>query len=361
MKTTAKMEAFPPLAWIDGTANRDKNATKRQIDEVVDQSTIEARPFFKRKRFYPPWNLPSIQRFDSPETSISGSDFFPHEFKWDDKTTSVDTFDVLCDTNFFGHDVGKNLIRGEFLLLYTGPKNLRQTLVNAKLQRSRQFLPDGCGDSKVSALRKVIPLNKLAQLINDTVKSQRKYFGFADVALSFEQYVNKVLETSELGGLTSLISRLRTPYDFWSYFKPLGFLHSMDGKPSYEGNACPLLSIQHRGLSYTSHLPGKFAPTGARLYYAVGMTNAFNQDERLVENAAFNYPRPTLVYVTEDTPKNLVRQCGFVSASRENCTAPSLFKYVGNFVSNYRPVETNTARSPYLQVDMLRSPFSVYS
>ena len=355
------MDAFPPLGWINGTANRDKNATKRPIDEVVDESTLTARPFFKRKRFYPPWNLPSIQRFDSPERSILQSDFFVHEFKWDDKTTSVDTFDVLCDTNFFGHDIGKNLIRGEFLLLYTGPQNLRQTLVNSKLQRSRQILPYGHGDSKVSALKKVVPLNKLAQLINDNVKLQRKLFSGADVGLDFAQYVNKVIENSELGSLTSLTSRLRTPYDFWSYFKPLGFLHSMDGKPNYDGSACPLLSIQHRGLSYASHLPGKFAPTGARLYYAVGMTNTFKRDESLVRNPVFNYPRPSLVYVTDDAPKNLARQCGFVSVSREDCATPSLFKYVGNFVSNYRPAETNTARSPYLQIDMLRSPFLVYS
>jgi len=354
------MDVFPPLGWINGTANRDKNAAKRPIDEVLDEGTLTARPFFKRKKFYPPWNLPSLQRFDSPESSISERDFFVHEFKWDHKTTSVDTFDVLCDTNFFGHDIGSNLTQGEFLLLYTGPRNLRQTLVNAKLQRTRQVLPDGHGDTKVSALKKVVPLNKLAQLINDTVKFQRKRFGVADLVLDFPHYVDKVLEVSEMGSLASLISRLRTPYDFWSYFKPLGFLHSMDGKPNYDGSACPLLSIQHSGLSYTSHLPGKFAPTGSRLYYAVGMTNAFKQDEGLVKNAVFNYPRPSLVYVTDETPRNLVRQCGFVGTSRENCTAPNIFKYVGNFVSNYRPTESNMARSPYLQVDMLRSPFLVY-
>ncbi len=355
------MDAFPPLDWINGTANRDKNAAKRQIDEVVNKDTIAARPFFKRKRFNPPWNLPSLQRFDSPESAISGSDFFVHEFKWDHKTTGVDTFDVLCDTNFFGYDIGKSLTRGEFLLLYTGPRNLTQTLVNAKLQRSRQVLPHGHGDVKVSALKKVVPFNKLSQLINDTVKCQKKRFCVADeVGIDFHRYVDKVMESCEIGSFSSLVSRLRTPHDFWNYFKPLGFLHSIDGKENYDGSACPLLSILHSGLSYTSHLPGKFAPTGSRLYYAVGMTSAFNHNEILARETVFNYPRPSLVYVTDDTPKNLVRQCGFVCVSREGCTTPCIFKYVGNFVSNYRPTDTNLARSPYLQVDMLRSPFLVY-
>ena len=356
------MDTFPPLGWIDGTANRDKNAAKRPIDEVVAESTLTARPFFKRKRFYPPWNLPSLQRFDSPESSISASDFFVHEFKWDHKTTGVDTFDVLCDTNFFGHDVSSHLRQGEFLLLYTGPRNLRQTLVNAKLQRSRQILPDGHGDSKVSALKNVVPLNKLAQLINDTVRSQKKHLrAVEDRDLDFPAYLDRVMGICEIGGLSSMISRLRTPYDFWNYFKPLGFLHSIDGKSNHDGSACPLLSILHSGLSYTSHLPGKFAPTGSRLYYGVGMTTAFKPDETLVQNPVFNYPRPLLVHVADDTPRKLVRQCGFVGTDRENCVTPSIFKYVGNFVTNYRPAETNIARSPYLQVDMLRAPFSVYT
>lgn len=358
------MDTFPPLGWISGTANRDKNATKRQINEVVEENTLTSRPFFKKTRFNPPWNLPSIRRFDSPERTSLEHGLFVHEFKWDDKTTSVDTFDVLCDTHFFGHDIGTSLIQGEFLLLYTGPQNLKQTLVNARLQRDHQVLPHLQHDQRVSAMKKVIPLNKLAQLINDGIKYQRHFFSAAqreNADLDFEQYVGQVLRSSELGSLLSLFSRLRTPYDFWRYFRPLGFLHSLDGKANYDGSSCPLLSIQHRGLKYVTHLPGKYAPTGTSLYYGVGMTNMFKQSETIVKNAVFNYPRPSLVYVANDTPKNLVRECGFVNLSRENCSTPSLFKYVGNFVSTYKAAETSTAPCPYIQIEMLREPFVVYT
>lgn len=237
------MDAFDPLRLDSGTANRDKNAKRRNIDEVLHEGTIAARPFYKRRRFYPPWNLPSIHRFDSPEQSISENGLFVHEIKWDDKTTGVHTFDILCDTIFFGHDIGKHLIQGDFLLLYTGPQNLRNTLINAKLQRDANFLPSGQTDSNVSKLKRVVPLNKLLQLINDCVKLQRDYFDHRHVDITYTDYVNEITKKFQLGGIVSLLSRLRTPDDMWRYFKPLGFLHSFDGKPVYGGNSCPLISV----------------------------------------------------------------------------------------------------------------------
>ena len=354
------MEGFEPLRLDSGTANRDKNAKKRQIDEVVQESTITARPFFKKRRFYPPWNLPSIHRFDSPEHAISKNDLFIHEIKWDDKTTGVHTLDVLCDTLFFGHDIGKNLKQGEFLLLYTGPQNLRNTLINAKLQRSENVLPSGGTDSNSSKLKRVVPLSKLLQLITECVKVQRDYFDHRHVDMTFAEYVNQVTKKFELGGIVSLMSRMRTPDDMWRYFKPLGFLHSIDGKPDYEGSSYPLVSVQHWGLKYTSHLNGRFAPKGCHLYYVVGMTNMYRREELLGRNPVFNYPRPLLVYSADDRPSNLVRQFGFVGVDREHCATPCLLKYVGNFVTDYRPSSSNMARAPYLQIDMLREPFSVY-
>ena len=349
--------------FFDGTASRDHNALRRPLREGLSESSVGERAPFKRTRFYEPWNLPSLQQFNEP-ASIFDDGLFVHEVKWDDKTTGVHTVDKMCDTNFFGYDIGPGLTTGEFLLLYTGPPNFKTSLINSRIIRSSTVLPYR-NENRPSRVCKVVPLTKLTEIISDTVKRQREFFDLTHLDLSYESFLDEIGKNFDTGSLTSVLSRLRTPEDFCQYFKPLGFLHSFDGKPVYDGNNYPLVTAVHYGNKYiarfNSGTDGNLAPKGSSLYYAVGLHKMFHSEETWGHNCVFNYPLPRLTYSLHNVPHKLVRELGYVHQSREGHPVPSVMQYVGSFITDfYAHAGTSTRLSPYVQVDMLRNPTLVY-
>lgn len=341
-----------------GSGNRDLNrALKRPLDDGVNTKRLINSAPFKNPTFFTPDSLPGVKRFDAPQYALAAADFVPHRIKRDAATTDVHTFDVLCETHFFGHDTSANIDVGQFLLMYTGPRNLAGSIANEQIRERANGLPRvrpiaQC--RKAERCHVVIGLKQLRRLIDEQVKKESTYFESIGHSVNSVSYVTIVEKKDGLGGFASLLSRCKNPEDFSKLFVPLGFVHSIEGL----GSAYPLVSILNYGLQYVSPLypssgDGQ-ASAGNHVYYFVGMKRGFQMD------AAFQYVKPALLYGYDDRVRQLAKRESYSGKGKDGVTIPCLFKYIGYFVRDYIFSESIECRSPHLRIDTLGGLKNIY-
>jgi hypothetical protein len=119
-----------------------------------------------------------------------------------------------------------------------------------------------------------------------------------------------------------------------------------------------LVSIINYGLQYVSPLDpcggDGHASAGNHLFYVVGMNSGIET------GAAFNYPRPALLYGYDDRIRQLAKREEFKGKGKDGVTIPCLYKHVGYFVRDYRFSESMDGRSPHLRIDALGALKTAY-